>query len=255
MLKKILMTSLFLILFGQPAFAHFGMIIPSRSMILNNREAGVTLDIAFAHPFSQAGMPMATPRSVFVASDGEKTDLALSPAKYLGEPAFTASYSVKKPGVYQFAVVPEPYYEPAEDSYIIHYAKTVIGAFGYEDGWDAPLGLPVEIVPLTRPFGNYAGNTFSGVVLKNGKPLAHADVEVEFLNPDSRRKAPNAYFETQLVKTDANGEFTFGIPWAGWWGFAALAEADDKIARDGEPKPVELGGILWLQFFDPARGE
>ena len=30
---------------------------------------------------------------------------------------------------------------------------------------DRPVGLPVEIVPLSRPFGLYAGNTFRGKVL------------------------------------------------------------------------------------------
>lgn len=54
---------------------------------------------------------------------------------------------------------PKPYFEPAEDCYIIHYTKTVVSAFGLE-GWDRELGLKTEIVPLTRPFGLYAGNVF-----------------------------------------------------------------------------------------------
>ncbi|MDE5832373.1 MAG: DUF4198 domain-containing protein, partial [Desulfovibrio sp.] len=206
------------------------------------------------HPFARQGMEMAKPKRFFVRHDGEDTDLteSLSATEFFGERAWTAAYKLKTPGVYIFASVPEPYYESSEDSWIIHYAKTVVAAFGAEDGWDEPLGLPMEIIPLSRPFANYAGNVFSGRVLRNGKPLPDALVEVEFLNRDDRRVAPNVYFETQTVKTDSNGVFVFGIPWAGWWGFSAIGEGAEKISRDGEDKPVELGGVIWVEFREPV---
>lgn len=69
---------------------------------------------------------------------------------------------------------PQPYWEPAEDCYIVHYTKAYVAAFGEEEGWDEPAGLKTEIVPLTRPFGNYAGNVFQGQVLLNGKPVPGA---------------------------------------------------------------------------------
>lgn len=241
--------------FATDACAHFGLVISSRSMVLTKPEAALRLDIAFAHPFAQEGMPMAKPKDVFVQSNGKKNALEVAASQYLGEAAWSADFKIPGPGVYQFAVVPEPYYEKAEDCLIVHYAKTIVGAFGYEDGWGEPLGLPVEIVPLLRPFGNYAGNVFAGVVLKDGKPLANAAVEVEFLNSGSQAKAANPYFETQLVTTDANGEFVFGIPWPGWWGFAALATADEKQEHAGKPTQVELGGILWLEFSAVPAGK
>jgi len=37
-----------------------------------------------------------------------------------------------------------------------------------EEGWDQPLGLKAEILPLTRPYGLWAGNTFCGKALFNG---------------------------------------------------------------------------------------
>lgn len=241
-----------------PAGAHFGLVIPSSSTVMNKKEADLKFDIAFAHPFEGEGMAMARPKEFFMLADGVKTSLAdrLAPASYLGRPAFTAECRITKPGVYAFGVIPEPYFEKAEERFIIHYAKVIIGAFGEEDGWREPLGLPMEIIPLSRPFANYAGNCFTGQVYKNGSPLKNAIVEVEFLNSGGARKAPNEYFVTQTVMTDDCGVFNFGVPWPGWWGFAALTDGDEKIDLNGAAKDVELGGVIWVEFSPiPAGGQ
>ncbi|MGE4293803.1 MAG: DUF4198 domain-containing protein, partial [Desulfovibrio sp.] len=133
---------------------------------------------------------------------------------------------------------------PAEDNYIIHYTKTVVDAFEGGEEWNQPVGVKTEIVPLTRPFGNYAGNVFQGVVLLDGKPAPYTRVEVEFYNKDGKREAPNGRMITQEVLADSNGVFTFCCPWKGWWGFAALNDADYKI----EGKDVELGAVLWMEM-------
>lgn len=229
------------------AEAHFGMIIPSRSMVLNNAEARISVDVAFAHPFAGTGMNMEPPE-LAIWEGGKRTGLGLTEREWLGERAYQSEFTIRRPGVYILGMTPKPYFEPSEERFIIHYTKTVIGAFGYEDGYGAPIGQPVEIVPLTRPFGNYAGNSFSGVVLFKGQPLPGADVEIEFLNEGHKYAAPNPYFETQVAHTDANGVFTFTVPWPGWWGFAALTTGPDKIAHDGELREVELGGVIWLEF-------
>ncbi len=70
---------------------------------------------------------------------------------------------------------PQPYWEPAEDKFIIRYSKVMVPVFGVDDGWDAPTGAKTEILPLTRPFGNYAGNVFRGQVILNGKPAPRYD--------------------------------------------------------------------------------
>lgn len=103
-------------------------------------------------------------------------------------------------------------------------------------------------MPLTRPFGNYAGNVFQGQVYLDGKVVPNCDVEVEYYNKDGKIKPKNDYYVTQVIKTDQNGIFTFGVPYPGWWGFAALNTAADKIKYQGEPKEVELGAVLWVDF-------
>jgi cobalt/nickel transport protein len=55
---------------------------------------------------------------------------------------------------------------------------------------------------------------------------------------------------TQTVKSDRNGVFTYAAPRAGWWGFAALTTADFKLKKDGQEKPVEIGGVIWVYFHD-----
>lgn len=237
------------------AGAHFGMVIPAQSTVMTPGNASVNLRLAFAHPMERGGMNLAKPDSFTVYAGEQKTDLTatLKPAKFFGKNSWTASYKVTRPGVYQFVMQPKPYWEGAEDKFIVHYTKTVIGAFGEEEGWDAPLGLKTEIVPLSRPFANYAGNLFQGQVLMNGKPVPDCEVEVEYFNEKNTHRAPNDYFVTQRVKTDANGVFSYSVPWEGWWGFAALNDAEDKMLRDGTAKDVELGAVLWTEFTRPAR--
>jgi cobalt/nickel transport protein len=241
--------------FSGPALAHFGMLIPSKAVVRDKKDAELTLELSFSHPMARAGMPLARPRALQAVANGQAEDLspALQAAKIMGHEAWKARYTVKKPGVYQLVMEPQPYWEPAEDCFIIHYTKTYVAAFGAEEGWDEPAGLKTEIVPLTRPFGNYAGNVFQGRVLLDGKPVPHAEVEVEYYNRDGRYSAPNDYLVTQVVKADAGGVFTYGVPFAGWWGFAALSAGDEKMAREGVQKNVELGAVVWVEFISPAK--
>ena len=72
-------------------------------------------------------------------------------------------------------------------------------------------------------------------------------VEVELYNEGGRVQAASDYHITQVVKTDANGVFNFSCPREGWWGFAALTEADYTLKNpEGQDKAVELGAVLWV---------
>lgn len=250
--RLIIIAAVMLMLFSYTtASAHFGIVIPSSNIVMDKGE--ISLDIAFSHPSAGVGMDMEKPVAFSVCVNGQSSNLmdSLKEGKFLEHKAWTAGYNISKPGVYQFAVTPAPYFEAAEDSFIIHYAKTVVASFGAEDGWDEPLGLPVEIVPLTRPFGNFTGNVFVGKILKNGKPVPNATVEMESFNQFQTHKGPNDYYQTQVIKADENGVFTAGIPWAGWWGFAALTDGDESIMLNGQQKTAELGGIIWVYYADP----
>jgi cobalt/nickel transport protein len=255
MLKSCFAALVMMFAFSSPALAHFGMLIPSKGVVEDTKEAAISLELSFSHPMEMVGMPLVRPKIFQVFVDGKAEDISasLQAAKVMKHEAWKANYTIKKPGVYQFAMEPQPYWEPAEDCFIIHYTKAYVAAFGDEEGWDEPLGLKTEIIPLTRPFGNYAGNVFQGQVLLDGTPVPNAAVEVEYYNKNGNYSAPNEYLITQVVRADANGIFTYGIPFAGWWGFAALNTADEKMKHESQEKDVELGAVIWMEFVSPVK--
>ncbi len=234
------------------SYAHFGMIIPSDDMVMQADNKTVTLDLMFIHPMEGHYMNMEKPAQFGVLARGEKTDLleTLKERKVKASSAWQTGYTLKRPGDHIFYLVPQPYWEPAEDCYIVHYTKVIVNGFGLEKGWDEEVGLRTEIVPLTRPYGLWTGNVFQGMVKLEGKPAPDAEVEVEYYNKDGAVKWPADPMITQVVKADSNGVFTYAMPKAGWWGFAALSEDKIKIKRNSEEKTVETGAVIWVQVYD-----
>ncbi len=252
-MKKLVIIALALVLFAAlqtPALAHFGMLIPDTPVISQEHKTA-NLVLSFSHPFEGHGMDLVKPKSFDVYFEGQKQSLldSLKQAKVMDHEAWQADYAFKRPGVYQFVFEPQPYWEPAEDVSIIHYTKTLVAAFGEEAGWDEPVGVKTEIVPLSRPFGGYAGYVFTGQVLLDGKPVPGAEVEIEYYNQGGKYTPASDYHVTYVVKADQQGIFSAGCPLPGWWGFAALNEADYTIKDpDGQDKGVELGAVLWVNM-------
>ena len=191
-IKLTLLIAISIVILVAPAWSHFGMLIPSDSMVMQNDSRSLTVNLSFSHPFEMVGMDMAKPKVFSVVAGGMNMDLlgSLEATRVMGHQAWNTVYPVKRPGVYMFYMEPQPYWEPAEDSFIIHYTKTVIAAFGDDEGWDSEIGLKTEIVPLSKPFGLYAGNVFQGIVKLNGKVVPFAEVEVEHYNIDKKHAAP-----------------------------------------------------------------
>jgi uncharacterized GH25 family protein len=65
-------------------------------------------------------------------------------------------------------------------------------------------------------------------------------------NRDRHITAPDDAYITQTLKADSRGVFTYAMPVAGWWGFAALSTADFKMEHRGKMYPVEIGAVLWV---------
>ncbi len=237
------------VVFFSLSWAHFGVIIPSDDIIGQEDKKTITLDVKFIHPFEGQYMNMDMPKAFGVAVGGQKQDLLKSVQKKEVKKMTTweATYQIKSPGNYLFYVEPAPYWESSEETFIVHYTKVIVNALGLEEGWDQEVGLKTEIVPLTRPYGLWAGNVFQGIVKVDGKPIPNADVEVEYYNEGGKIKPPAEPYVTQVIKADQNGVFTYAMPKAGWWGFAALSQADYTIARDGKEYPVEIGAVIWVR--------
>ncbi|QGU32312.1 DUF4198 domain-containing protein [Thermochromatium tepidum] len=235
------------------AQAHFQELIPSTDVVTDPSSSEITLDLTFTHPMERGpAMAMGRPVQFGVLTPSGREDLLanLTARTQDGQPAYSARYRIQQPGDHVFFVEPAPYWEPAEGVMIVHYTKVVVDGFGGGGGWDAEVGLPVEITPLTRPYGLWTGNLFRGIVKRNGQPVPFAEVEVEWRN-DGSLTPPADAFVTQVLKTDAQGVFAYAMPRAGWWGFAALPESERTLQNpEGQEVPVETGALIWVHTRD-----
>ena len=253
------------------AEAHFQLLYTPEAAL--NESAAIELALVFSHPFDNGyTMDMGAPEAFYVVSqrgEGEprKTDLMqyLEPIEWSGVETKAAAFLAKPPrtvtrslGDYTFVLRPAPYYEEQEDKYIQQITKTVVNVGGLPGAWDEPLGLPVEIVPLDKPYANWVGGVFRAVVLADGRPVPHAEVEVEFLNhepqiaerrfsPTAKVTAPQDSFKTLSIRADAAGQIIIGLPKAGWWGICAL-DLDEGAQHEG--KKLSLDAVLWIKATD-----
>jgi cobalt/nickel transport protein len=245
------------------ASAHFQMIYTPESAL--QKAEPIDLKLVFTHPF-EAGhtMDMGTPEQFFVVRKGKKKDLlgTLNPITWKSltnsGKAYETVYKLRGMGDNVFCLVPAPYLETEEDCYIQQITKMVVNTAGFPTDWDAEIGLPAEIVPLDKPYALWTGNVFRGIVKGNGKPVPYAEIEVEYLNhaplmdknafsEKAEAEAPQDAFVTMTIKADANGEFVYGIPKAGWWGFCALgAGPQDK----NKGKKLSQDAVIWVQAKD-----
>jgi len=240
-----------------PAAAHYQMLIPTDDIVTHKERRAVDLNISFNHPFEGLGVSMEKPSQFGVWVAGQEIDLLKTLKEIqikdrMGDvvTAYTTSYTFRKPGDHIFHVTPQPYWDEAEKFFLIQHTKVIVNAFGLEEGWDHELGLNVEIIPLTRPYGLWTGNVFQGIVKVNGAPMPFVRVAVEYYNEKGEVTAPADPFITQAVKTDANGVFTYAMPKSGWWGFAAKGEDNKTLNHKGKAYPVELGAVLWIKTYD-----
>ncbi|MCZ4283030.1 DUF4198 domain-containing protein [Kiloniella laminariae] len=238
-----------------PASAHFLELVPSTALVTKSGESRLSFDIRFTHPME--GGPLMNierlDRFGVQTVDGkhdltgqlivETLPMALNPARVQ---SYTADYSIRRAGDYTFYASPSPYWEAEEKTMIIHHTKVVVNAYGLENGWETPVGLPVEIMPLSRPYGLWTGNIFSGQVMNNGTPEGDAIIEIEYRGEGKITPLATPYI-TQTIRTDENGVFHYAMPKAGWWVFAALLDTGKTLpAPDGTEAPVEEGGLIWV---------
>lgn len=232
-LRKLMVTAAptmaFVAVAASDATAHFQMIYTPEVTL--EEPSQLNFKLIFTHPFANGHtMDMGAPEAFFAIHKGKRIDLKdrLKPLNWKGAEnegkAYEAEIEIKRNGDYIFVLEPAPYYEESEDIYIQQITKSFLNKGGIPTGWNEPVGLITEIVPLNKPYNVYAGSTFSGVLLSDGKPVAGAEIEIEYIAapPDMQANAfpPQSTVRPPasalVVITDANGTFTFGIPKAGF---------------------------------------
>lgn len=242
------------------AHAHFQLIYSEASQFEDTGD--VPLKLVFWHPFENGHvMDMGMPQAFYAVHRGKKIDLmeTLKETKFNGSEnaavAYDASVPVKRLGDYVLVVVPAPYYEKGEDIYIQQITKVYLNRGQLPTDWMEPQGLETEILPLNKPTNIIAGSTFTGRVLANGEPVAGAEIEIEYMaaEPDMAKNAPKEPVAGPMpggavvAISDDNGYFTFGIPKAGYWGFAALGSGPQK-EHDG--KELSQDAVIWVHAHD-----
>jgi len=255
-----------------PALAHFLVVYTPQTAI--QRATDLPFHLIFTHAFHGGpSMAMEKPQRFYYAKRSapgeeiEQVDLSqyLEPIDWAGENGPVSAWKATVPrnvvrslGDYQVVVEPTPYLEETEQLYIQQFAKVMVNVGGVPGNWSETLGLPAEIHALNKTYANWTGGIFRGVVLGNGVPMPYTQVEVEYLNhaldTDNNRfaaqgaiTAPHPSLEAMVILTDANGQFSFALPRAGWWGFAALSVGP---AKEYNGKPLSQDAILWVQATD-----
>ncbi|MCW8329117.1 DUF4198 domain-containing protein [Photobacterium sp. SDRW27] len=252
-MKKTIFFSVVASLFASPySWGHFLAITPQNQVIENGAERTQDFDVYFTHPMTQGPiMAIDKPEEIGYWRLGKKEILSenLKEISIEQQKAWSLKHQFRRPGTYTFYVNQKPYIEKSENIAIAQYAKVVMDTFAAGEEWAPQLNTPVEIIPLTRPFGLWTNSVFTGRVLKNGKPAAGVSVEVEYDNKSNVPIIKDAYAK-HITTTNAYGEFSVTLPKAGWWGIAALVEADEPIEIDGKSYPLEQAGVIWLQAVD-----
>ncbi|APZ51815.1 DUF4198 domain-containing protein [Salipiger abyssi] len=259
-MKKTLLAAAAAIALPAMANAHFLLEYTTDTMI--ERPGDVPVKLIFWHPFDNGHvMDLEMPEEFFMIHNGERTDLkeTLEPVRFTGGEnegaAFLGSVPVKRSGDYVLVTVPVPYYEESEDIYIQQITKAFLNRSELPTDWMQPAGLPTEILPLNKPYNVLAGSTFTGQVLAEGEPVAGVEIEIEYMaaepDMDSAASTDPAVSPPPggavVAVSDANGYFTFGIPEAGYWGFAALGSGP---ATEHEGKELSQDAVIWIRAWD-----
>jgi cobalt/nickel transport protein len=245
-----------------PAFAQAHFLLEYTDDTMIERPGDVPVKLIFWHPF-EAGhvMTLEKPEEFYVIHRGEKTDLmgTLTETTFDGPDnsakAFLGSVPVKRSGDYVVVTKPQPYYEESEDIYIQQITKSYLNRNELPTDWDQPQGLATEILPLHKPYNIIAGSTFTGRVLSDGKPVAGAEIEIEYIAaaPDMAGTGAKPVTASPLpggalvAISDDNGYFTFGVPKAGYWGFAALGSGP---VTEYDGKELSQDAVIWIRAWD-----
>ena len=268
MLSKKLLIGAIVATMSVSSFAHFQMIYTADSDI--SGKSSVPFELIFTHPSDGVeahSMDIGKDEKgtinpvveFFSVHNGEKTDLkaGLKASKFGPTSKQVTSYKfnldkssgLKGGGDWGLVFVPAPYYEASEEVYIQQITKVLVNKDDLATDWNKRLanGYP-EIIPLSNPI-TWKGEIFRAqVVDKAGKPVANAEIEIEYLNANIK----NSKFVGELQKektatviyADENGYFSFIPIHKGYWGFAALG-AGGKMKHNG--KELSQDAVLWIE--------
>jgi cobalt/nickel transport protein len=169
MKRAALLSVIMTLFFITPALAHFQMLYTPESALEKGGE--MTLKLVFSHPFGAGHtMDMSPVEEFYVLQQrGEKSDAKKVDLKeYLKEiswesltnkgkayEAVLPAQVVRSMGDNVFVLVPNPYYEAADEEYIQQYTKMILNVGGVPGNWLNQSVFPPKSFPWINltPFG------------------------------------------------------------------------------------------------------
>jgi cobalt/nickel transport protein len=218
----------------------------------------------WGHPFEMLISDAQTPKFFMFTPQRKKENLTAKDIALKDQEsgqdrkAFEVEYKPPAPGDYFLCLESPPYFIPEEKEFWQDYVKEPLHVEATE-GWDQSVGLPVEIIPLTRPYGWPAGSVFKGLALAKNRALTGAAVEIEKFNgffvprarlPKDRLGQENSPLITRVTKTDRMGYFICTLDSPGWWLISVSAPGRRKV-HERKYYPVEMRGGLWVYVEPP----
>lgn len=168
--------------------------------------------------------------------------------------SYKAKYKARRMGDHILVLKPAPFYDETQDIYIQQIVKTIVNVSGAPTNWDKEIKLETEIVPLVKPYAIWEGSNFTGIVKAKGKIVPYAHIDISYLNRSIDIKnnkmgkdkivAPQNAFVTLSIKANKDGEFTFTIPKAGFWGFCAH---DLNKGKKYKNKRLRQDALIWVE--------
>jgi len=246
------------LLFAREAPAHLHGLIPDRPAVPLREEAAFLL--FFGHPFESEMADMARPERIrALLPGGSVLDLApLLRAEKVKDPEgkevnrFRVSFPTSERGDYLVALAAPEHFLGEGEGFVRDFVKVVLHV-GAERGWDRPVGDPLEILPLTRPYGLRPPATFLARVALDGQPLEGAAVEVERYNASPPASLPESEFITRTARTAPGGLIATTLDAPGWWAIT-VSQRRGSRKRGEADSPLTLRATLWVYAGEPLAG-
>lgn len=234
------------------AQAHFPILIHDADLTATS--GPVTVIYATGHPFELDLEPAPKPdRLIYLDGRGQTTNLtsALAATLFRGDTNGGAWQLRFEParGDGLLALDSAASVDAAHKTVYREHVKVYLHR-GRQESWHQRTGQPLEIVPLTRPYGLRTGMVFTGKLMRGDAPVTNTEIYFERLNerrptPDSLPPEPLITF---AVRTDGHGQFTVALPDAGWWILGAYVDDLGKVRHDEKDHRLEGFAGIWLRI-------
>ncbi len=186
--------------------------------------------------------------------------LLKDPALNIDRIAFFTYVKSDNPGIYTLCIEGKRTLTP-QNFVVKEFAKVYLflpGPNVWQVNWKINCGFPLEILPLSRPYGIEKGDLLWGKVLLYNQSLTRGNIKVvyELLKKQktnfyiskrqSLNKSPLFYFKETYLNSD--GTFVITFPQPGWW-LVSLMIPWGNTTYANSVYPFYLKTDLWVYVF------